>query len=621
VAEFCKNKKTIAFDGNHCSFMQYQNMKQTMPSLQFVTVDLEDLRIIKTEKELEYLRIAAKIADDAFTKVLSNLHEGLTEQQVASDLEYRMRILGSEKVSFDTIVVSGIRSSLCHGVPSSKKINQGDFVTFDFGAVYHGYHSDMTRTIVVGKAAEWQRKIYNGVYEAQKIGVQKAKIGMLCADLYCIVKEYLDERGLGQYFTELANKLRPFIDIREMQRLGQLIEYSFLETDWSTTRFDTFVDKVGAKRVLDASESNVRVMTIHASKGLEFDAVILPELAEPIFGHASTVLSRHQNVAESAVSMARYFSKKYTVLDENLKKMHQEDAMVKLQDALSVLYVAMTRAKSELYMLIPHDEKQGKKLTYANILKNTLVPVEKQELNGDFKNISELYSCGMPIKSMCISSKTEENNHLSDNYLFLKKDTVQARKYPKLEVVRPSDLEGEGVVSLNNIFNQHALHLGSLLHSLMENVMWLEDGLPDKNSWRKSLTADFSESEIEEAWSLFIQAIEHPEINVHLRRAFYQHDPQVWCEQRFSMLDNQHKILLGTFDRLVKWSGTKAEVIDFKTDFIKDNSSLNAKVEYYRQQLLAYRYAAAKFLALNEEDVSLTLMFIRTGDVVNVSDN
>jgi len=156
---------------------------------------------VKDERELECLWQAHKIADAAFEQLLKELKAGMTEKELAARLEYYMRSLGSDGVSFDTIVASGHRSALPHGAPTDKVVEVGDFVTFDFGALYNGYHSDTTRTVVMGMANSWHREIYTVVQEAQYRGLKAAKPGITGKELDAEIREYLESRGYGKYFN------------------------------------------------------------------------------------------------------------------------------------------------------------------------------------------------------------------------------------------------------------------------------------------------------------------------------------------------------------------------------------------------------------------------------------
>lgn len=200
AGNFAKSFNRIGFDGKRFCYNDFLLLKNELLNKELVSVDLEDIRIIKTSQELKFLQKAADIADQAFIKLLNEIHVGATEMELAAKLEYYMRELGSEKVSFETIVASGNRSALPHGAASDKIIENGDFITFDFGATYKGYHSDITRTVVAGKATEWQKEIYKIVQDAQNFGVKNAKIGMTGQELDAMVRKQIADKGFEKNF-------------------------------------------------------------------------------------------------------------------------------------------------------------------------------------------------------------------------------------------------------------------------------------------------------------------------------------------------------------------------------------------------------------------------------------
>lgn len=200
LANLAKSSQRIGFDGDRFSYDEYKRFSECVPGKELVSVDLNGIRIVKEKQELENLVAAAKIGDEAFLKLLPEIHQGMTEKALAAQLEYYMKCLGSEKTSFDTIVASGPRSALPHGMPTDRVLETGDFVTFDFGAMYNGYHSDMTRTVVVGKATDWHKEIYSAVEDAQRFGVQTAKVGMTGAELDALVRKEIANRGFEKYF-------------------------------------------------------------------------------------------------------------------------------------------------------------------------------------------------------------------------------------------------------------------------------------------------------------------------------------------------------------------------------------------------------------------------------------
>ena len=120
---------------------------------------LKEMRAVKTEKEIENIKAAQSITDAAFTHILDYIDSNKSEREIALELEFFMRKQGAEKIAFDTIVVSGTNGSMCHGVPSDKKIQKGDFITMDFGAVVNGYHSDMTRTVAYVTVSEAKKQV------------------------------------------------------------------------------------------------------------------------------------------------------------------------------------------------------------------------------------------------------------------------------------------------------------------------------------------------------------------------------------------------------------------------------------------------------------------------------
>lgn len=157
-------------------------------------------RSVKSEREIELTVRAQKIAEKAYLNLLSVLKPGMTERQVALQLDYEMRSLGSEGVAFDTIAVSGTHSSLPHGEPTDKPLENGDFLTLDFGAVYEGYHSDTTRTVAIGYATDDMRRVYDVVLTAQLAGCEALRAGMTGQDADGVCRQIIETAGYGDYF-------------------------------------------------------------------------------------------------------------------------------------------------------------------------------------------------------------------------------------------------------------------------------------------------------------------------------------------------------------------------------------------------------------------------------------
>ena len=188
------------YEENFLTHFMYENISDGA-LCGFLPCDLTSLRAVKEPYELKATRKARNIADRACADLLPYIKPGVTEKELAARLESNMLLLGSEEKSFTTIVASGRRSAMPHGTASPKVIEAGDFVTFDFGAVWEGYHSDITRTVVVGKASQAQKDFYHLILEGQKLGVSLVKAGVSRREVDFAVRNYFARYHVSQYFT------------------------------------------------------------------------------------------------------------------------------------------------------------------------------------------------------------------------------------------------------------------------------------------------------------------------------------------------------------------------------------------------------------------------------------
>lgn len=211
---------------------------------------LEELRIIKTEDELRKLEMAEGIGDAAFSHILSIIKPGITELEIAAELEYFMKKNGALKTSFDSIIASGIHSSMPHAIPTTKKIEIGDFVTMDFGCMIDGYCSDMTRTIVVGKANEKQKEIYNIVLKAQLESLAAVKAGIKGCEVDAIARKIIGEAGYGDCFGHgLGHSVGLFI--HEDPRFSPTCNEMIRANTVMTVEPGIYVDGFGGVRIED----------------------------------------------------------------------------------------------------------------------------------------------------------------------------------------------------------------------------------------------------------------------------------------------------------------------------------------------------------------------------------
>ena len=161
---------------------------------------VNNLRAAKDEEEIAFMVEAQRITDEVFAEIVKFIRPGLTEREVAAKLVYELLRGGAEKVSFDPIVVSGPNGSHPHGIPSDKKIASGEFVTIDFGCMYGGYCSDMTRTVAVGEPTEEMRRVYNTVLEAQLAGLAATKANIPGKEIDAAARKVIEDAGYGEFF-------------------------------------------------------------------------------------------------------------------------------------------------------------------------------------------------------------------------------------------------------------------------------------------------------------------------------------------------------------------------------------------------------------------------------------
>lgn len=196
-----KLRLKIAFvETEELTLAMLTNLKRELPGMAFdlspaLNGEIIRMRMVKTPAELDEIRRAQKITDGAFERVLGLIQPGMSERELAAELEYAMKKQGSLNPAFDTIAVSGENTSKPHGVPGSRKFQSGDFITMDFGAVCGGYCADMTRTVALGKVSGEQRKVYDTVLEAQKRALGVISAGKTGIEIDRVARDTIDGAG------------------------------------------------------------------------------------------------------------------------------------------------------------------------------------------------------------------------------------------------------------------------------------------------------------------------------------------------------------------------------------------------------------------------------------------
>ncbi|MEV7007707.1 Xaa-Pro peptidase family protein [Streptosporangium sp. NPDC051022] len=187
----------VAIEAHHMPVADYFRLGGNLLRLSGL---VESVRRVKDEEEIGLIRTACALTDQAFADVLPRLRPGVTEKEIARALESRMIELGAEKPAFDSIVASGPNGSIPHHSPSQRPLERGDLVTMDFGALYAGYHADMTRTVAIGEPAGWQRELYELVDAAQRAGRHAVRPGALTHEVDAAARDLIAGAGYGGCF-------------------------------------------------------------------------------------------------------------------------------------------------------------------------------------------------------------------------------------------------------------------------------------------------------------------------------------------------------------------------------------------------------------------------------------
>ena len=251
--------------------MNYNTYSQLSKSFDVVplTGEVEKIRLIKTDEELDLIIKACEIADQSYEYILTYVKAGMTELEVKNELEAHMTSLGASGPSFDTIVASGHRGALPHGVASDKVIEDGDMVTLDFGAWYKGYASDITRTFAVGSVSPEMEEIYNIVLESQLKSLDEIKAGMTGKEADSIARDVISAKGHGEHFGHsLGHGLG--LEVHELPGLSQKSTMTLEPGMVITIEPGIYVDGLGGVRIEDdavVTEKGLKKLT-HSSKKL-----------------------------------------------------------------------------------------------------------------------------------------------------------------------------------------------------------------------------------------------------------------------------------------------------------------------------------------------------------------
>jgi len=258
--------KKLGFESNNITYQVFQKIEESILDVELVPISkfLEGMRTVKSKEEIDLIKRAASISDKAFSIIISEIEFGMKERDIANRLDFILRDIGADKVSFDTIIASGIMSSMPHATASNKVINDGDMIKMDFGSVVDGYHSDMTRMVVVGKPTNKQKNIFDIVLEAQIKALNAVRPEVKCKDLDKIARDIITEKGYGEYFLHgLGHGVG--LDIHESPTLTKNSEEILKESMIITIEPGIYIPGFGGVRIEDlvlVTEDGYEILSI-----------------------------------------------------------------------------------------------------------------------------------------------------------------------------------------------------------------------------------------------------------------------------------------------------------------------------------------------------------------------
>lgn len=264
--------KALGFEAEHQTVAFFQQARSALEGVELVPTQglVEGLRMVKNPEELDLIRRAAQMADAAFDALLPDIRPGVSERDLALALEFDLKSRGAEGLSFPIIVVSGPRSALPHGRPTDRVLQPGDMVTFDWGCIWGGYASDVTRTVVMGEPSPRQREVYETVLAAQLAGLAALRPGITGREVDAVARKVIEDAGYGQYFSHgLGHGVG--LDVHEGPRLAAGFDHELAPGMVVTVEPGIYIPDWGGVRIEDLvviTETGHEVLSTGVTKEL-----------------------------------------------------------------------------------------------------------------------------------------------------------------------------------------------------------------------------------------------------------------------------------------------------------------------------------------------------------------
>lgn len=243
--------KRLAFEGTQMPYSTYESLSDGLNGVELVPLNgiIEEIRMIKDKEEIESLKIACEISDKALELTVPYIKPGVTEMEIVARLEYNLKSNGAEGLSFDTMVLSGAKTSLLHGHADSKKLENGDYILFDFGALYKGYHADISRTFILGNASDKQRQLYEIIQKAEMDGIKSLKPGISGQVPDQKVREVIPQEYIDYYYPGLGHGVG--LQVHENPNLSHNSEFTLDKNMVLTVEPGIYIPGWGGLRIED----------------------------------------------------------------------------------------------------------------------------------------------------------------------------------------------------------------------------------------------------------------------------------------------------------------------------------------------------------------------------------